>query len=81
MADIIYEVNGKEFALRESSDGDVVVWRAYELPNHNPVEGVEFTLTTDVIADIRNVHQFDDPNEIAVEKVKQRLEEKFGSNS
>lgn len=79
MADIIHEVNGKEFALRQSSDGNVITWQAYEMPSHNPVEGAEFSLTADVIADMRNTHQFDDPNEIAVEKVKQRLDEKFGA--
>ena len=81
MADIIHEVNGKQFALKQSSDGTIVTWRAYALPSNNPVEGAEFSLTTDVIANMRNTHQFDDPNEIAVEKIKEHLDDKFGATS
>lgn len=78
MADIIHEVNGRQFALRQESDGDVVVWRAYELPSNQLVPGAAFSVTTDVIADMKHTHQFDDPSEIVVNTLKERLDEQFG---
>ncbi len=79
MADIIHEVNGRQFALRQESDGDVVVWRAYELPSNQLVQGAESCVTTDVIADRNHTHQFDDPSEIAVNAVKETLDRQFGN--
>lgn len=78
MNEIKVDIGNKNFALREESTGDSVVWRAFDLATNQAVEGAEFVVSSETLSDRSHTDQFEDPSEAAVNELKQRLEEKFG---